>query len=581
MILSPAPERGASLILIEGGLTAIAIAVAFCCPRLGSGFFSRIERAFTRLARKQGLAVATTGITALLLRLALLPLNPIPHPFIHDDFSFLLAADTFASGRLTNPTPAMWMHFESFHITMTPTYMSMYFPAQGLVMAAGKLLLGHPWFGILGVTSLMCAAICWMLQAWLPPTWALLGGMLAILRLGLFSYWINSYTGGGSVAALGGALVLGSFPRLMRTPRLRLSLLMTVGIIMLAMSRPYEGMLLCLPVAFVLGRWLLFGENRPTAAVFRRCTAAPLALILAAGAWMAYYDYRAFGDPLIQPYKINRATYAVAPHFVWQAPHPEPVYRHPVMRKFYAGWELDGYLRIHTLSGFLTETLYKLMRATFFFAGIVLLPPLLMLKRVLADRRTRFLVLCVFILAAGMLIETWLIPHYLSPFTAAFYALGLQAMRHLRLWSPAGQPVGLEIVRLIVMTCIVLTGLRAFAQPLHLTLAQASNPSSYWYGSRDFGERRAQIEARLEQLPGRQLVIVRYPPSHLPFDEWVYNAADIDNSKVVWSREMDPANNLALMHYYKDRKVWLVQPDKEPVEVTPYAVSEQETASLR
>ena len=57
---------------------------------------------------------------------------------------------------------------------MKPTYMSMYFPAQGLVLAAGKVLTGHPWFGILVVTALMCLAICWMLQAWLPPTWALL-----------------------------------------------------------------------------------------------------------------------------------------------------------------------------------------------------------------------------------------------------------------------------------------------------------------------------------------------------------------------------------------------------------------------
>src|SRR4030081_1468381 len=274
MILSPSPEQGRlSLIMIEGGLTAIAFAVACCWPRLGSAFFRRVERALGRLARKKSLSVAVVGFAALLLRLAILPLCPIPQPFVHDDFSFLLAADTFASGRLTNPTPAMWTHFESFHITMKPTYMSMYFPAQGLVLAAGKVLMGHPWFGLLVITALMCSAICWMLQAWLPPGWALLGGILAILRLGLFSYWINTYAGAGSIAALGGALVLGALPRFMKGVRLRDGFLLATGVILLGTCRLYEGMLLCLPVAFVLARWIFFGKNRPAAAVLLRRTA--------------------------------------------------------------------------------------------------------------------------------------------------------------------------------------------------------------------------------------------------------------------------------------------------------------------
>src|SRR5580658_3876043 len=248
MTLPPTSDRGLSLMLIEGGLTAIAIAVAFCWPRLGSRYFSSVENLFRTLARRKGYAVLVVGASALLLRLALLPLCPVPNPFIPNDFSFLLAADTFASGRLTNPTPAMWTHFESIHITMKPTYMSMYFPAQGLVLAAGKVLFGRPWFGVLCASAMMCASICWMLQAWLPPTWALLGGMLAVLRLGLFSYWINTYSGGGSIAALGGALVLGGVPRFMRAARLRDGLLLSVGVILLATSRPYEGLLLCLPV---------------------------------------------------------------------------------------------------------------------------------------------------------------------------------------------------------------------------------------------------------------------------------------------------------------------------------------------
>jgi len=578
MVLSSAQEQGPSLMLIEGSLTAIAFAVAFCVPRLGSAWFSRVERVFGRLARRKTLSVAVIGFTALLLRLAILPLSPIPQPFSQNDFSFLLAADTFASGRLTNPTPAMWVHFETMHVTMTPTYMSMYFPAQGLVLAASKVLTGRPWYGILVMTALMCAAICWMLQAWLPPTWALLGGLLAVLRLGLFSYWINSYAGAGAISALGGALVLGALPRFMKTARLRDSMLLAVGVVLVGICRPYDGMLLCLPVFCFLGWWMFFGKNRPTARILLRRTVVPLALIVAAGAWMGYYDYRVFGNPLTLPYTVDRAQYATAPYFVRQAQRPEPTYRHRVIRDFYNRNELDAFKKIHSLSGFVPQTLLKASRGMLFYAGILLLPPLIMLRRVMHDRRIRFLLACVLVLIAGQLIEIFLIPHYLAPFTAAFYGIGLQAMRHLRLWSPGGQPVGMTLVRLTVLFCVVLAGMRLYAEPLHLRFAErsATGWTNYWSGPGEFGVERSEIEAGLEQRPGKQLVIIRYSPSHEPLDEWVYNAPDIDGSKVIWAREMDDAQNLELMHYYKDRTVWLIQPDTKPVTVSLYPSLRQE-----
>ena len=48
-------------------------------------------------------------------------------------------------------------------------------------------------------------AMCWMFYGWLPPRWALLGGVLMVVRLGLFSYWSTSVLR-GSDSAMGGAL---------------------------------------------------------------------------------------------------------------------------------------------------------------------------------------------------------------------------------------------------------------------------------------------------------------------------------------------------------------------------------------
>jgi hypothetical protein len=184
----------------------------------------------------------------------------------------------------------------------------------------------------------------------------------------------------------------------------------------------------------------------------------------------------------------------------------------------------------------------------------------------------------VLVLALGMLLETWLIPHYLAPFTAAFYALGLQAMRHLRAFRPGRQPVGVGLVRSIVTVCIVLVVLRACAGPLHLRLA--GWPTWTWYGSEDFGVARARVQANFERLAGKQLVIVRYSPTHNPLNEWVYNAADIADSQVIWAREMPTAKNLELIEYYRDRKVWLVQPDNQPAEISPYPGSGPDTAAV-
>jgi hypothetical protein len=70
-------------------------------------------------------------------------------------------------------------------------------------------------------------------------------------------------------------------------------------------------------------------------------------------------------------------------------------------------------------------------------------------------------------------------------------------------------------------------------------------------------DRAATIES-LKQQGGQHLVIVRYGRRHSSHQEWVYNEVDIDNSKVVWAREMDPRSNRRLLEHFRDRHAWLL-----------------------
>ena len=134
--------------------------------------------------------------------------------------------------------------------------------------------------------------------------------------------------------------------------------------------------------------------------------------------------------------------------------------------------------------------------------------------------------------------------------------------------SHGGRPVGLALVRYAPLVCLMLAGIRIYAEPLGLAIHRWP---SMWYGTEPLGLPRAKVAAQLAANPGKQLAIVRYAPEHAPFDDWVYNAADIDASKVVWARDLRAASNQELLRYFQDRQAWLVEPDCDPPKVSRYS----------
>ena len=526
--------------------------------------FDRIEEAFRRLARRRGLSLLFVFGLGLGLRAFLIPLLGIPFPAWNDEFSFLLAANTFASGRLTNPTPPMWAHFESFQIVMHPTYMSMYAPGQGLVLAAGKVLGGHPWVGVWVVTAALCSVLCWMLQGWFPSTWALLGGILAVFRFAIFSYWMNSYWC-PALAAIGGALVLGSLPRLRRRPRVRHAILLALGLSVMANSRPYEGLVFSVAVAVALPYWLGYWRIRhklPTRTVLLRQVVLPAFLVLAiAAAATGYYYWRVTGSPLRMTYAVDRQTYAVVPYFLFFNMRAVPTYHSAVMRDYYAGWEVREFQEARTVRGFIRRTLHKALELWRFYIGPVFTLPLLALPCTLRDRRMRFWLLGALVFCIGWLIETWTFPHYVAPVTGLVYLVLVQCMRHLRLWRWRGEPAGRLLVRSLPIVCCGMIFLRIAGVSVHAPLEPR------WpIGNLD----QPKVVASLQQIPGKHVVIVRYGPEHNVDKDWIYNEPDIDRARVVWARDLGEQSNRELLQYFSGCHAWVMWADDEPPKLEPY-----------
>jgi hypothetical protein len=522
-----------SFVIIE---TLVTLLTLLACTLLPWPAFPRTR--FRRFAQNRSQACAAVFLLSILGRIALLPIEPFPPPRVQDEFSYLLASQTFAHGRLTNPTPPFWHHFEAFHVLLQPTYMSKYGAAAPLFMAFGERFLGTPRAGVLLSMALAAASLCWMLQAYLPAEWALLGGLLAVIRISWFSYFGNGYWG-GSVAMLGGCLLLGAAARLVRGPAVRDGLWMALGLALLANSRPFEGALLasptCIHVLWKQRKW--------------RALLPGLMLLLVSAACTGYYCVRVTGH-LTLPWIAHWHQSGMNPPFLFGKPNTAVHYRFPEQLIYNRDSDMFPYSSLRTKTDFVAELVAKSIYQWLFFIFPALTLPLIGLAPTLRARKYRILMFTLAFECLGYSMVTWLQAHYFAVNTGIVYLILLNGLRWMQA-SGHGNLVRATLASVAVMAVIRLLIVPISGFPTWATWMNLSGETPAWQ----------DVHRILEAKPGGQLVIVRYRPDHLWQNDWINNSYDIPGQHVIWARDTEPAeSNLPLLCAFRDRQAWLLIP---------------------
>ena len=532
-------------------LTALFITLAFIAPRLGSNAFEHIECRFAGLSQQPGRQILLVGLLAIALRALMLPWLGAPVAFIFDETSMILQGQTMVLGRLANPTHLFWQHFETYYVNQVPSYASMYFPGRGAPLAAGLLIADNAWVGVWLSMVLMCMAATWMLQGWVSMPMALLGGVLITLRLAIFSGWINTYFG-GAFTALGAMLVLGALPRILKEPRWQGGLLMGLGAVILMTSRPYEGALLCIPVAVALLASLVKRRWSEAGPVILRVVLPVVLMVGAGGAFLLQYNLATTGDRFKAPYDLNRDTYAIAPAFLISPP-VKSLNQGPAHFRKYFVEEASRYRFRDSPILWLRSGLAKVFHTWNFYVGAIL--SIAFFAGLWTARREYFLWGAPVFFFAGYVLETWNFPQYTAPLFPLLLILTMRGFDWLRTRDPVRQPAGLFLARAMPVATLAMLALPVVAVVSGASFMDSKSLQAVCC-TVNFDKLRPVLQTQLLQSPGRDLVLVKNGPHNPIVYEIVSNDADIDNSEIVWAHRLSAEKDAQLMSYFADRRVW-------------------------
>jgi hypothetical protein len=542
------------------------------------------------LRKKNWVLVLSFGVLGFILPMFYGYFNGIPVPQVHDELSYLLAADTFAHGRLTNPTPISPENFETPHVLVEP-YMAKYPPLQGLFLALGQVVFGQPIFGVWLTCGLAAASLYWMLFAWTRPRWAIFGTCLMILFIGINSYWAQSYWG-GMVAASGGAIFLGGFRRLLRKISVQTTILMILGGIILVNSRAYEGTAMMLPSLIVLAIFLIRDKKTTLFHKFSHIILPGVLLTATALSAMAYYNYRITGNLLTFPYTAHQSQYFSTPLFVFQPKSEKELRGHPRLQSLYEYLNCSQLIRELDFYGLPNnKNLYPLYAIGYLIViipGFLLSTPLsfffyLITFIVIFKNRWMLFIFGTILFTFGCmsLVNYWDCPHYPAPLAACFYLLISEGFRFCLIDGKRRNRFQITAGVLIVLSGVSLIYQIYQIPDYFFPVKSATRKKDFSDLDLKFDQPvklakperitylKPVIENAANNLPDKYLAIVEYPPKFDNSDELVYNKADMNNSKLIWAYDLGEEKNKTLLNYYSDRKILKIKVSDGFVEINP------------
>lgn len=486
-----------------------------------------------------------------------------PLPGVHDEFSYLLAGQTFAEGRLTNPSPPEHEAFQGFHILVSPSYQSKYLPGIGLQLALG-FLIGMPIAGVWLTVALNGLAAYWMSRAIVGPRMAWGIGLIALFHFGLNGYFAHSYWG-GSLFLLAGLLEVGGFFRLQRTPTLRASIAFGLGAALMLLTRPLEGGIFSLILTFLLLIPAIRKGPLALKPLIWRGFLPGGVIVAAAAVFLLAYNHRVTGDALRLPYMAYRAQFPTSRLLTWKESEVDRASMPKEFRKLAAMVDAQ---RPQDAGDWFEHSRATILKWSHFFLPLVLAIPLVFFLLRPGQRRAlawAIAWLLLFRLVSPFLLKSSQHAHYLAAWAAPILAaFGLGMERLADFGSRRTQAIAWSLVIAFL----------AVEYGHFLNSGWGREPFNYSRFSTYRELLRKELTYADEEAETKDLVFIEYGDAHNPGLEWVYNEANLQEAHILWVHAGDRARDRRVAEAFPDRKIWRVKIDDDrfmPVPL-PYAV---------